>query len=354
MLPISVCIIAKNEEERIERCLSSLLPYDFEIIIVDTGSTDRTKELAAKYTKYIYDFTWVDDFSAARNFSLEKATNDWIFMMDCDEWIDQIDIEELEYFRQNLSHAVGSVSRRNLTGTPEHPSSTTDQTERFFSKKHFHYTGIIHEQLTPKYEKSFDNYLLNTTIGHSGYLMTEEQRINKSHRNISLLEKQLSTKPDDTYTLYQLGKGYEMLPDFQRACHYFEKALHPDLDFSLAYTQALLLSYGDCLLETEQFGKALELVQYQEHFTNHADYYYLLGIIFVKNNLYENALDAFEVALSCTTARRTGTNSFLSYYEIGVILSRISAWGMAKNYFRQCGDYPPAIHALHTLTEQGL
>ena len=67
MIPISVCIIAKNEEKNIERCLSSLTPYGFEIVLVDTGSNDKTKELAANYTNCIYDFKWNDDFSTARN-----------------------------------------------------------------------------------------------------------------------------------------------------------------------------------------------------------------------------------------------------------------------------------------------
>ena len=70
MHPISVCIIAKNEESYIEKCLAALKPYDFEIILVDTGSTDRTKDIAARYADKVLDFVWINDFSAARNFSL--------------------------------------------------------------------------------------------------------------------------------------------------------------------------------------------------------------------------------------------------------------------------------------------
>ena len=354
MLPFSVCIIGKNEEKNIDRCLSSISFYGFEIIFVDTGSVDHTKELVAQYTDKIFDFPWCDDFSAARNFSLAQASNEWIFMLDCDEWIEQIDLEELDYFRKHLSHAAGSITRKNLTGSSDNPSFTIDHTERFFSKRHFHYTGIIHEQLTPKHEKSFETFLLNTAIGHSGYLMTEEQRLNKANRNISLLKKQLTEKPDDSYTLYQLGKGYEMLYDFVHASHYFEKALHPDLDFSLAYTQALVISYGESLLATEQYAKALSLTEYKDSFTDSADYFYLLGLIYSKNSLFEDALGSFETALSCTIIRRAGTNSYLPYYEIGVILTMISEWTMAKNYFLQCGDYPPALHALKILEEEGL
>ena len=91
MIPLSVCIIGKNEEKNIEKCLSSLAPYDFEIIYVDTGSTDRTVELAAKYTDKIYHFTWIDDFSAARNFSLAQAAHDYVLVLDCDEFLTSLD-----------------------------------------------------------------------------------------------------------------------------------------------------------------------------------------------------------------------------------------------------------------------
>lgn len=144
MHPISVCIIAKNEEARIEKCLASIKPYGFEIVVVDTGSTDRTKEIASKYADKVLDFAWCDDFSAARNFSLRNASNNWIFMIDCDEVIKEINVEELNYFRKHLAENVGSVSRENLT--TENGVLTLnniDYTERFFNRKLYHYTGII-------------------------------------------------------------------------------------------------------------------------------------------------------------------------------------------------------------------
>lgn len=348
-IPISVCIIAKNEEKHIERCLSSLQPYGFEIILIDTGSTDRTKELAAKYTEQIFDFTWCDDFSAARNFSLEKATNNWIFMMDCDEWIESIDMEELHYFRKHLSHAAGSVTRKNITGTPEHPALTTDQTERFFSKKLFHYTGIIHEQLTPKYEKTFETFLLNTIIGHDGYCMTADARAQKSQRNLTLLQKQLAEDPDNPYTLYQLGKAYEIINDAEHACKYFEKAIRPELDPELAYVQALFISYGEALLETGQASKALSFETIYESFATTADFVYLMGMIYLKNERYEQALEQFEKAVTFQVCRKNGANSFLSYYEIARILCMISEWDLAKSYLEKCGSYPPARQLLEYL-----
>lgn len=200
MHPISVCIIAKNEENRIEKCLSSIKPYGFEIVVVDTGSTDKTKEIAAKYADKVVDFAWCDDFSAARNFSLQEASNNWIFMLDCDEWIKSIDVEELNYFRKHLSDSVGAISRENLvTSDGKLTLNNTDHTERFFNRKLYHYTGIIHEQLTPIRGDDFPCLLLHTTIGHTGYDMTPEEQLAKGRRNLSLLQKQLASEGENPY-----------------------------------------------------------------------------------------------------------------------------------------------------------
>ena len=97
MIEISLCMIVKNEEKVLARCLDSIADLMDEIIIVDTGSTDATKEIAARYTDRIYDFEWVEDFSAARNFSFSKATRDYIYTADADEVLDE---ENRQRFRE--------------------------------------------------------------------------------------------------------------------------------------------------------------------------------------------------------------------------------------------------------------
>ena len=88
MIPISICIIAKNEEQYIGECLRRLSLYDWEIVVVDTGSTDHTVEIARTYTPNVYHFNWIDDFSAARNYSIAQASNDYILVVDCDEYLE--------------------------------------------------------------------------------------------------------------------------------------------------------------------------------------------------------------------------------------------------------------------------
>ena len=94
-LPISVCIIAKNEEKHIGQCLRHLLPYGMEIVVVDTGSTDETAAIARKYTDKVFGFEWINDFSAARNFAVSQASNNWILVVDCDEYVKELDAQKL-------------------------------------------------------------------------------------------------------------------------------------------------------------------------------------------------------------------------------------------------------------------
>ena len=109
MVTISLCMIVKNEEKNLERCLNSYAPLMDEIIVVDTGSTDKTKEIAARFTDKIYDFTWVNDFSAARNFSFEKATCDYIFSADADEVLEGDNVRQFEILKQVLDPEIEIV-----------------------------------------------------------------------------------------------------------------------------------------------------------------------------------------------------------------------------------------------------
>src|SRR5664280_1682563 len=105
-MTISLCMIVKNEEETLARCLKSVIGIADEIVIVDTGSTDKTKEIAKKYTDCLYDFEWVDDFSGARNFSFEKATMDYILWMDADDVLADTDKSKFIQLKKEFNESV--------------------------------------------------------------------------------------------------------------------------------------------------------------------------------------------------------------------------------------------------------
>lgn len=111
-ITISLCMIVKNEEKVLARCLDSVADLMDEIVIVDTGSTDRTKEIAARYTDMIYDFVWVDDFSAARNFAFSKAHMDYIYSADADEVLDEVNRERYRMLKDNLLPEIEIVQMK--------------------------------------------------------------------------------------------------------------------------------------------------------------------------------------------------------------------------------------------------
>ena len=169
MLPISVCIISKNEEAHIEECLKRLKPYHYEIVLVDTGSTDRTKEIAARYADKVLDFVWINDFSAARNFSLEHASHDYVLILDCDEIVLSLDREQIDTLIDEHPGAVGLIARDNHYTSNQTDSIYQDRVERLFHRKYYHYTSPIHEQVTHNKEgMNYESYDLPILVDHTG------------------------------------------------------------------------------------------------------------------------------------------------------------------------------------------
>ena len=115
---LSVGMIVKNEEKHLENCLSALKKLldnvPSELIIVDTGSTDRTKEIAAKYADKVLDFEWIDDFSAARNFCAKNASNNWILALDCDEYVNKVDVHTIRILMQKFPKCTGVIRLKNI------------------------------------------------------------------------------------------------------------------------------------------------------------------------------------------------------------------------------------------------
>lgn len=353
MLPISVCIIAKNEEQNIENCIKPLRAYDWEIIVVDTGSTDHTKEIAAKYADKVLDYAWCDDFSAARNYSIKQASHDIILVIDSDEYLTEIDLEAIQRLASQNPISVGLLSRENhyqMNGTD---SVYVDLVERLFSRKYYHYEGIIHEQvrLREPNRYTYATYQIPLLLNHSGYNGSKEALQEKALRNISLLKKDLETHPDNPYAYFQIGQSYNMIHDDENACLYYGKGLSYDVDPAAEYVQMMVIGYGYALLHLNRAEEALGLSGIYDAFAVSADFFTLMGLIYLRNGKYMNALLEFVKALSCSNVHVIGANSFIPSYNIGLINEMMGDKEAALMHYRKCGDFPMALEKIRELTK---
>ena len=151
MASVSLCMIVKNEEEVLARCLESVQEIVDEIIVVDTGSTDNTREIAERYTQQVYDFAWKDDFAAARNFSFSKAHGDYCLWLDADDVIEPEDQEKLRQLKSTLSPEVDMVMMPYHIAFDEKgiPTFSYYRERMIRREKGFRWQGRVHEVIPP-------------------------------------------------------------------------------------------------------------------------------------------------------------------------------------------------------------
>lgn len=217
---ISLCMIVKNEEEVLEQCLSSVKEACDEIIIVDTGSTDKTKEIASKFTDRIIDFKWVDDFSAARNFAFSHATMDFILWLDADDTLKKEDLDKLKALKSNLDPAIDAVSMFYHYGFDEkgNPNFIFRRNRLVKRLNQFEWHGPIHEYL----EVSGNIVQSDIAVTHNRDM---KQNI-PSHRNITIYENRL--KKGEVFTprdLYYYSNELRDHQKYRKAIRYYDKFL---------------------------------------------------------------------------------------------------------------------------------
>ena len=357
MHTLSVCIITKNESDNLKTCLSKLSNYnknnEFEIVVIDTGSTDDSKEIARSYTDSVYEFVWCNDFSAARNYATQKAGGDYILMLDTDEFVDEFDLNETNRLINLYPDRVGRMHRKNLYQSDGNDMSSNEYVNRLFPKKLFYYEGRIHEQIVRIPDKTisgedsnYDTYIIPFYTTHVGYQGNQEARSQKAKRNLDLLLKELEEKEDDPYILYQIGKAYFYEQAYDAAIPYLERAMELNLDLSLSYVHSIVVTYGYCLIYTKQYQNALMLEAVFDDFMNDADYMFVLGLTYMHNARFEDAVNAFLCATNIPECTVEGVNSYSAYYNIGVIFECLGDFENALPYYEKAGDYPPAIEGI--------
>lgn len=245
-MEISLCMIVKDEEETLERCLKCVQGFADEIIIVDTGSKDHTKDIAYQYTDQVYDFIWVDDFSKARNEAFSYATKDYVMWLDADDVIDQENIEKIKKLKETLSCLVDIVFMKYKMGKE---SDYVFYRERLVKRsRNYRWKGNVHECIECQGKSEYSDI----TILH------QKEHVQDPKRNLRIYEKMIQEgKILETREIFYYARELMEHQSYEKAIDYFMKFLNrSDAWIENQIEACLNMSY--CYQKINNDGKALQ------------------------------------------------------------------------------------------------
>lgn len=286
MITISLCMIVKNEEDVIGNCLDSVKDVVDEINIIDTGSTDTTLDIVKKYTDRIYHFKWIDDFSAARNFSFQKATKDYILWLDADDILLKEDAKKLKKLKNTLNTNTDCVTFfYNYAQDPQGNPALIFRRERLVKRiSNFKWVGFIHEFIGGDKLNTLD---ADITVTH--------KRIHgDSDRNLNIYQKKLKegVKFSDRDTYYY-GKELFYHGMKNEAIKEFESLLNKNIWIEEKIDIIAILS--DCYCSNNNKEKAIHsLLSAFEIAPPRAEIVYRLGLIYEMSERYFEAIYWYE------------------------------------------------------------
>ncbi|SHK10594.1 Glycosyltransferase involved in cell wall bisynthesis [Clostridium cavendishii DSM 21758] len=338
---ISLCMIVKNEEEYLAKCLNSIKDLVDEIIIVDTGSKDKTVKIAKKFGSKVYHFKWNNNFSEARNISLGYATKDWILILDADDEFSEearvnfkkllngkLDEKAIYYF-ETLSYCGRSV---------EEGTVVTNLNPRLFkNKRGIHYEGEVHNQLI--YTSQEYNVVEDSIkIHHYGYLDKRIISQDKRNRNIKILKEQIKNNPKNYFAYFNLGNEYSSLNEFKSALECYYKS-YEDFKPSRGYSCVLILRIVISNYNLGNYNEAFKFIDIGlKHYPKCTDLHYYKANVYkeidspaIQIRELEKCLELGEPPSDLKFIH--GVGSFKASYELGNAYMRLRDYDTAYKYY---------------------
>lgn len=350
MIPISVCIITKDEAENLTKCLDALKPYPFEIVVTDTGSGDNSMEIARRYTDRVYEFAWINDFSAARNFCIGHASHNTILSLDTDEFLRPLDWDALQKALEEHPKGLGAIELFNYFDVGGETKHQLARLERLFNRRYYHFINPIHEVLVPIGKMTPSSYDAPVSVDHVGYQGTKEKLKEKAERDMKLIRAEIKADPENPYLYFQLGQSYMLMRDHASALEQFREAMKRSPMPGADYTLVLLCNYADILLDDHLTEETAAIFPYHDSFADNKDFLCLCGRIYLQMGQPLKALPEFVQALSAP--KYSATDSRTPSYYIGFIYEMFGKRDIARTHYENCGDFPPAVEALKRLSPQ--
>ena len=356
---ISLCMIVRDEERVLEQALVSAQPFFDEIIVVDTGSTDRTKEIAMKYASKVVDFEWVDSFAAARNESLKHATSDWIFWMDADDTLPPGSGAEIRRAAASAPSGIdGFIVPVQFVEMDGSFGTRVDHVKLFRNKPGIQFEGRIHEQILGSL--CMDGSAVarcGALVLHSGYDNSVEGQQKKKERDFKLLELDIRDRPNHPFVMFNFGMTHFYAGDPKLAVKWLKKCVKLSKTEESHRRKAWVL----LALSLAKIGKRDEAVQvlkdaYAEY-PDDAEIPFQLGCLLRDQKLFDAAKSYFVEVLSkkpstYLSSVDVGIYNYKTLHNIGSIEHELDNFDEAKHWYKSAlATAPHDIESAKSLAE---
>lgn len=339
-MEISLCMIVKNEEDVLARCLNSVKDLVDEIIIVDTGSDDATKKIASLFTDFVYDFAWCDDFSAARNFAFSKGTKEYLMWLDADDVIDDDQKPSFLHLKQTLDASIDLVALPYQVAFDEqgHPTMSYERERIFKREKHYTWVDPIHEVIA-----------MSGKVFHGDAAISHRKlKTNDPDRNLHIFEKMIHE-----------GKKLNARQQFYyaRELYYhaqYEKALRITHNFLMCddawienqIDACRLLSQCHQMLNHEEESLTSLILSFQ-YDTPRAEILCDIGSYFFQHKRYAQAIYWYQLAADTKLNLNDGgfhlqdCYGFIPYIQLCVCYDHLGNHKLAYEYNEKAGKIKP-------------
>jgi tetratricopeptide (TPR) repeat protein len=344
---LSVSMIVKNEEKLLPKALASVKDIADEIIVLDTGSTDRTIEIAEEYGAKVFHFDWTGDFSEARNASLDHCTGDWVLALDADEALQPESHTALQQmmYRPYTQPVIYLPRIVNLV-TDNEADAIEHYGPRLFPRlPELRWTGRIHEQVmhVDLGEKGLERMRVpDLVLHHWGYNKETVAEKNKDERNTALLEQSLREEPDNPFHHFNMGVAMRVAERVPEAVPYFRKSI--ELCEHAGITPMYLASAYNylvaSLVASERLQEAIDLAGTCEMFCqDQPDYWLNRGIAYDKTGNYQEAINSFSRCLDLRSSSAPiladrGAMTWKPYAGIGSAYLKMGDTEKGERYLR--------------------
>lgn len=357
---ISLCMIVRDEEDNLGRCLRSVESVVDEIIVVDTGSVDATVEIAQRHGARVLHEEWKGDFSGPRNLGIDAASGEWILVLDADEEL--MGAGDLRGLVESADDLEGFYLREvSYTGTEGTVEGVVHGALRLFrNRPQYRYDGALHEQISTKLEGEIGTvtrFVGSPEIIHYGYLTDAVEGREKTKRNREIALQEALRNPTDGFALFNAGIEYQRIEDHAKAVYFFRQAFANIPDMHRSWVPVLLRALAVSLRLLDRQEDALDVLRDGESaFPDFSDLFFVEALCHVDRSEYRAGIEALRRALEIGDhagdryMARLGMGSFHSWYALGVLSERIGDLGEAARAYRQAivtakGCFPSALAA---------